>query len=414
MNSSTLIILALLCFILCCSPRRYIMFPFIVAACFVPMNQVIDIFGLNFTVLRILIICGCLRMMVRRETRILKWNSFDKLILGWAVTGSVIYIIQQANFSSIVFKSGALLDSIGMYWITRQLIITWDDVFQSIKLFAIVALLTAPLIVMEKIQESSFFSIFGPTYGMFHRGRYRAAGPFSHYILLGCFWITLIPFFYASIKANKERMLCWIAIASSLCIMYCSASSTPILTLVGIIIFWNIHPYRVHGALIFRIAILSIFLLHLIMKAPVWHLMSRVDIYSGSTGWYRYALFDNFIKNISSWFLLGLSDTTHWGQGMTDITNQFVLEAVRGGMVTLLFFIAIMYRAVKIPGKLSVDSTSIEVKWISWAICIAMLGHFITFWSVSYMGQINLLLYFSLALVGFCLEKSSQPSPARL
>lgn len=381
------------------------------AACFVPMNQRIIIFSLDFTILRILVLVGIFRLLMKGEAREVKWNKFDKLILTWSLTGSIVYIIQQTTFSAVIFKSGVMFDCLGMYYLFRQMICNWDDVFQSIKLFAFFAIITAPLIAFEKIRESSPFIFFGPVQGQYHRGRFRAAGPFPHYIMMGCFWSSLLPFFYAMIKAEKSKFFYWMGIAAVLISVFCSASSTPLLTVIAIIIFWKMYNYRMNGKMIFFGICCSVLFLHLIMKKPVWHLMARVDVFSGSTGWHRYYLFDNFVNHISEWFLLGTQNTSHWGHGLQDITNQFVLEGVRGGMLTLLIFIITIYCSVKIPGRLSLANISGDEKWMSWAICVSMLGHFITFWGVSYFGQINMLLYLTFAFVGFALEQSASTFP---
>ena len=104
---------------------------------------------------------------------------------------------------------------------------------------------------------------------------------------------------------------------------------------------------------------------------------------------------------------MGTKSTSHWGWAQFDITNQFVLEAVRGGMITLLIFIIIVYLSVKIPCILSLGSVTFEVRWVSWGICVTTLAQFVTFWGVSYFGQINILLYFFFALVGFTLDEST-------
>lgn len=407
MNTPSVLLLMGLCFSLLAVSRRSFLLPFIVAACFVPMNQRIILLDLDFTVIRMLVLAGFLRLLMRGETRAVQWNNFDKLVLSWAVVGSLVYVVQQMSFKAVIYKSGVMFDTLGMYWLFRQAIHDWEDVFYSIKLFAIFAIITAPLIAMERLQEKSFFSLFGPVTGQYHRGRFRAAGPFPHYIMMGCFWASLLPIFYGRIKVVQKTGLYWMAIIAALSNVYFSASSTPLLTVVAIVIFWKVYNFRMHGKAIFWATCFGLFVLHLIMKAPVWHLLSRVNIFGGSTGWHRYFLFDNFVSHISEWFLLGTMSTGHWGHGQQDLTNQFVLEGVRGGMITLIIFIVLVYSAVKIPGKLSLDNVTPEVKWMSWGICVAMLGHFVTFWGVSYFGQINMLLYFTFALVGFALEKST-------
>jgi hypothetical protein len=407
MSTPSILLTVILCLFLLLSSRRYFLFPFIMAACFVPMNQRALLFNLEFPLLRILVLIGCLRVILKGETMIIQWNNFDKLILIWAITGSLVYIVQQETTSAFINRSGFMFDSLGMYWLFRQVVRNWEDVYGAVKIFAVFAIITAPLIALEKFQASSFFSLFGPVVGAFNRGRFRAAGPFPHYIMMGCFWALLLPFFYAQIKAKKNVMLYYMANLSVLSNVYFSGSSTPIMTVVAIVFFLPLYSYRMHGKLIFKITCCCLFLLHLIMKAPVWHLISRIDVFGGSTGWHRYFLFDNFVNHMTEWFVLGSMSTAHWGYGQTDITNQFVLEGVRGGMITLILFITIIYNAVKIPGNFSLGDIAPEKKWTSWGICVAMLGHFSTFWGVSYFGQIDMLLYLTFALVGFTLEQST-------
>jgi hypothetical protein len=35
-----------------------------------------------------------------------------------------------------------------------------------------------------------------------------------------------------------------------------------------------------------------------VMQAPVWHLISRIDLIGGSTGWHRYIIFDAFLDSL--------------------------------------------------------------------------------------------------------------------
>lgn len=409
MNALSFLVTIVLCVFLFIAPRRLFLLPFIIAVCIVPMNQRIIFFDLDFTLLRLLIIVSILRLTMMGETIKIQWNMFDKLMLSWILIGSVVYIIQQASFGAVIYKLGFIVDSLGMYWLFRQVLRDWESLAFTVKIFAIFAVVTAPLIAMET-QEYSFFSNFGPTVGSFHRDRFRAAGAFPHYIILGCFWATLLPFFYAQIKINKNKLLNWMAILASLSNVIFSASSTPFMTVGSIIIFWQLYSYRKHGKAIFWGTCCTLILLHLIMKAPVWHLMARVNIFGGSTGFHRYFLFNNFVNHVSEWFVLGTKSTAHWGHAQTDLTNQFVLEGVRGGMITLMLFIMLIYNAVKISGKYSLNSVIPQTQWISWGICVAILGHFVTFWGVSYFGQINMLLYFAFSLVGFIQEQSSNES----
>jgi hypothetical protein len=405
MNSASVIatiILVIACFIL---PKLWRPLPFIIAACLIPMNQRVVIAGLDFTALRILVLASMLRIIVRGETRSSHWHEFDKLVLAWNFSGALIYTIQYGTFAAFINRCGIMYDSLGMYWIFRHFFQSFGDIAHTVKLFAICALISTPLIAAEKIKGSSLFAVFGPVGATFHRGRFRCAGPFPHYIMLGCFWVSLIPLWYGSFKAKIAPKTNMLGIYCAISLVYFSASSTPLLTGAGIVVFWLCYNYRHNGQTIFLCFCGFLLALHLLMKAPVWHLMARADIFGGSTGWHRYHLFDQFIKHTSEWFLLGTTSTEHWGAGLNDITNQYVLEAVRGGGITLFIFLVMMYKAIKIAGRASLLWADQPYHWIAWGICIALLGHAVSFLGVSYFGQILMLFYMVLAMTGFLQEK---------
>lgn len=399
MTPSSIILILLLVTLCLFLPRRYLPFNFIIAACLVPMNQRINIGSLDFTVLRILILAGMVRMLARGEAEAIRWNGFDKLVLAWNLSNAIIYTILWGTMSAFINRCGLMYDGLGMYWLFRHFFRSFDDIYQTIKIFAICAIISTPLVAAEKFNQSSPFSIFGPTGAAFHRDRFRCAGPFPHYIMLGCFWASLLPLFYAQLKTNINKVLCWIGILSAITCVYLSASSTPIMTIIATFLFWLIYPYRMHGKIFLYIFLSVLFILHLIMNNPVWHLLGRVNVFGGSTGWHRFHLFDEFINHWTEWLLLGIKDTSHWGGGLSDLTNQYVLEAVRGGFVTLVIFILILYKAVKITGTFSLLENN--NMWLSWGLCVALLGHLVTFWGVSYFGQITMLLYLQFAIVGF-------------
>ena len=45
----------------------------------------------------------------------------------------------------------------------------------------------------------------------------------------------------------------------------------------------------------------TLLLLHLAMNNPVWHLLARVNVVGGSTGWHRYHLIDKAIEHLEWW-----------------------------------------------------------------------------------------------------------------
>lgn len=401
MNPPIIIFTVILVISIFALPQKYFLVPFIIAACFIPAYQRVIIFDLDFTPLRFCVLFGFLRIILRGEAVRINWGTFDKFILAWAVCGAVIYVLQWGSIQALINRSGFLFDCLGLYWIFRHSVRSWDDIHLICKFFAWFAIISMVLIVYERITLNNPYSIFGKSQILFSRGRWRCSGPFPHSIMMGLFWANLIPFFMACVMSNISKVLYICAIISSLICVILSGSSTPIISVLFIFAAFALYRYRRYGKQIAWCLCLMTLALHIVMKAPVWHLISRLNVFSGSTGWYRYNLINQFIKNTKDWIFLGTKSTAHWGWGLQDITNQYVLEGVRGGLATLIIFVLLLIYAVKIPGSYSLRNIANDKKWLSWGICVSVLGHCISFTGVSYFGQITMLLYLTFAIVGF-------------
>jgi len=401
----TIIVTSFLVVLTMTVPRKWILLPFVMAACIVPPDQRIIIFDLDFTTIRFCILSTILRFYLCSEVRRIKWNAFDKLFLSWVIAGAVVYVVQWHDMRAAIYKSGVLYDSLGFYWIFRMSLVSWDDVHRIVKMFAIFAVISAPLIIYERLTHNNPFAHLGRAFTVFHRGRYRCEGPFPHYIMMGLFWAGVLPIFVSYFAARRSKILYALASLSALICVILSGSSTPYMAVLAIAFFGALWKYRGYGRTIALGIGASIFALHVVMRAPVWHLICRVKIFSGSTGWHRYNLFNQFVKNIGEWFLLGCRDVEHWGVYKGDVTNQYVLEGVRGGALTLVIFIIMVVQAVRITGICSIISRSRGTRILYWGFCVSILGHCVSFWGVSYFGQIMMLLYFTLAIVSFAADR---------
>jgi hypothetical protein len=391
------VLLSLLIFLV---PKRYFLLPFILAACFLPADQRVIIFTLDFTPLRILIVAGVLRIFLRGEEEIIKWNKFDKLLLGWAICGAIVYIIQWGDMRAFIYKCGRLFDIIGLYWIFRQSIRSWSDIKFIVTVFAFCAILMVPWVIIEKTTTRNPFLFFGKVFTAFREGNFRCQAAFPHSIIFGVFWANLIPIFIASVIAGHRKFLYSIAVLAGIFMVWTSASSTPYGTLIANLSLLILFPFRRYGKLIALGIFGQLVALHIVMKAPVWHLLSRIKFVSGSTGYHRYKLINETIDHFSEWALRGTRSTAHWGYGLSDITNQYCAEGVTGGFITLVFFVIVLITAVRTVGRYSLQNIPREKQWLAWGICVSILGHCISFIGVSYFGQIHMLLYLTFATIG--------------
>jgi len=123
---------------------------------------------------------------------------------------------------------------------------------------------------------------------------------------------------------------------------------------------------------------------------------------AGSTGWHRYKVMDATINNFSKWWLLGEPDPMSWGVwNMRDITNQYVLEGLQGGLLTLVIFVACIAVAFGIVGKaLRRPDSSAQEHLFIYTIGVSLFVHVWSFFGVSYFSQMLMLWYLTLAIVG--------------
>jgi hypothetical protein len=395
-------------------PWRYLLIPFILASCFVPADQRLIIADLDFTPLRIMIIAALLRILVRAEWTAIRWNTFDKIVLSWAVVGAVIYALQWMTLGVMINRCGVLLDTIGLYWLFRISIRSWDSVRFVFKVFAGCSLVLAFFVSVEWLTGKNPFVVVGEVETVVREGRYRCQAAFPHSIIMGLFWATLLPIFIALTRTEKKKIIYWVAFVASIFIIVASASSTPLLVLPIVLMILCGYKWRRYTGRLSWCFVASLLILHILMTQPVWHLAARINIVGGSTGWHRFYLINEAINHIDEWILIGCKSTEHWGLGLQDITNQYILEGVRGGLATLVLFSIMVFGLARACLMLSLRPIPTAYQFLAWCIFAAVLGHCIAFMGVSYFGQIMMLWYMMLALGGFMVDVVGSPFTLRI
>jgi hypothetical protein len=397
-TQATLLITLLLSGLILVIPRKYLLLPFAVAACWAPADQRIVIQTLDFHVLQILIVVVVARLWIYGEIVPIRWNRFDYLILVWAAVGTGVYVIQWMNLAAMIFKSGQLLIALGLYWVFRQTVRSWNDLRFAHVVLAVCALAMVPFVALEWTTGQNPFALLGRVTTTVREGTVRCAATFPHAIIMGLFWATLVPLFVGFAREQaRHRWLLWGAVAASTFMVVAAGSSTPRLTLAAVAGLLLAYPLRHYTAMGAWGSLAMLVGLHVVMKAPVWHLLARVGVVSGSTGWHRFHLLDQAIRHFPEWMLLGTRSTSHWGWGLGDVTNQLILEAVRGGLITLVLFCAIVFVLARAFARLAVHPVEKGESFLAWCGFVTLIGHILSFFGVSYFGQISMPWYLLLA-----------------
>ena len=345
---------------------------------------------------------GWARLVMRNEIGGFRWRWIDGVLIAWAASSTLFYTLQWQTGSALINRLGVSFDAIGGYFFLRCLVRSWADVTRLAMALAICGILVACLFAVEKLTGQNMFGRMGgvPEITRVRNGRLRCQGAFSHPILAGCFWAAAMPIVVSLWWGVKKwRALAVFGGVSSLLIVFFCSSSTPVMAVAAAALGGAMFVARNYMRFVQVGVICALFGLHLIMNKPVWHLIARIDIVGGSTGWHRYYLVDSAIRNFGDWAIAGVKTTAHWGSGLQDVTNQYVLEGVRGGVVTLVLFVTTIVLAFGCVGATlrRVEGDRAR-RALVWGIGVALFVHCMSFIAVSYFGQSTMLWYLTLAL----------------
>jgi len=394
---------------LCGLPRRWAALPLLVGASYMTLGQSIQIGPFHFTVIRLLVAAGVLRVIMRRERMAGGWIALDWLMTGWALWALCCSGFHQDPSEALVSNLGLVYNGLGTYLLMRVFIRDGDDVLVICKIVIVLLAPVALEMIIENITGSNAFSIFGgvPAESEIRNGKIRAQGPFAHSILAGTVGAVSLPMALQFVRKNRAFALFGLMITGS--IVMASRSSGPILTTAAVLMALALWRVRRYMRTIRWGAVIAIFGLALIMKAPVYYLLSRIDLTGGSTGWHRSALIEAAITHWDEWWIGGTDYTRNWmptgvawNEHHTDITNHYIKMGVIGGAPLMLFFIATLVSGFLAVGKvLRLGKRAfIERSFLAWTLGSMLFGHATTFLSVSYFDQSVVFLYVTLAAIG--------------
>lgn len=398
-------------------PRKYVVIPLLLNGFLVPLGQVVVVGGIHFTVYRILVISGLARVvMTRRSSEKSSLSggfcSIDCVFTLWALLSLATFSLQWMRVEALVKSVGSLLDALGGYFVLRFLIHDREDVRRVINLFVMIAVVVGACMLNEQINRRNIFALLGgiPSLPAVREGQLRSQGPFAVYITAGAFGATLLPLFIWLWRSGGSRAVACAGMISSTVIALTSHSSTPLLAYAAGIVglcFWPLRG-RMRA---FRWALVVILVgLHLVMEAPVWALIARIDLTGSSSGFHRYMLVDNFVRHFGDWWLLGVKDYDAWGFDMWDLSNQYVECGLTGGLVTLIFFIAIISRSF---GKLGMARKRVagdrDHEWFLWCLCAGLLAHAVAYFGISYFDQMQMAWYALLAIICTAVSEAVPP-----
>jgi hypothetical protein len=378
------------------------------ASAVIPLGQQFIVGGIHLHFFRILILTGIGRLMLRGEFRMLQWNIVDKLTIWWGAAAVVCSLIRGLNAETIGFVFAAW----GTYFLVRCLCKGPEDFLEHLRFLGLLMFGIALCMCVESATERNPFAIFGGVNvtPVLREGRVRCQGPFRIFLLAGAFSATIFPLMVGLwLQGRRHRIHASLGIVGSLLGIYLCNSSGPLMCFFSAIVGFALWPMRHRMQILRRLSVALIIALALVMKAPVWFLISKLgDLFSGSS-WHRSYLIDQFIRHFTQWFLIGTDYTANWAPAEEvlaldpnnmDITNNYVMQGIRGGIWQFMLFLAIIVFSYKIMGRLVHGSPDgVLAPKMLWAIGVALTAHCVAFIDISYFDQIAVFWYWLVAII---------------
>jgi len=388
------------------SRRSAAIFAVLAVCVFMPAQQRYVIGGLDFSMLRLIMVVAWLRVLVRGEYRGLGFGKLDRVVVLWALSASIFYVLRIGP-SGIVYRLGVSFDVLTAYFLIRALVRTRGEVFVLWRHLAWIVLALSPFLLYELYAQHNVFGIFNYTGWEIvevRNGRTRCQGPFAHPILAGTFAAAVMPVFIGMLLGKRQRLLFASACVAAIAIVIAAGSSGPVIACVVGAFGWGIWLLRKHTrAMIWATVGLAV-VIHFVREQPVWQLIGRLSSLTGGSGYHRSALIDAFIRRFGEWALMGTDNTAHWGWGLQDTTSQYVGEGIGGGLVTFVLFI-VMLRVGFVQLRLARETferlEGPKSPWalLAWGSSVSLAVHCVSFISVAYFDQTFQFLLFFFATV---------------
>lgn len=374
------------------------------------LGQGVEVGPFTFTVIRVLVAAGIVRVIMRGERLAGGMHSMDWLMVVWAVWALISSVFHNDPSDALIFRLGLVYNACGIYFLLRVFCQSLDDVVGLCRITALLLVPVAVEMIYEILtQHNLFFALGGFERDLAIRdGRIRAQGPFEHSILAGTVGAACLPFM--SVLWRQHRKEAVMGAAACIVMIIATVSSGPILSAmaaIGALFMWR---FRLRMRLIRWLAVLCYIGLDMVMKAPAYFLIARIDLTGGSKGWHRARLIESAFQHLHEWWLAGTDFTRDWmttGVGWsadhTDITNHYLKMGVIGGLPLMILFIAILTTGFSFVGQaLRRQPADLNQgsQLMIWALGATLFAHAATFISVSYFDQSFLFIYLTLALIG--------------
>ncbi|MCE5229787.1 hypothetical protein LLG95_09355 [bacterium] len=383
----------------------------------------VEIFTLDFTVQRIVVVALLLRAMLSSDVR----HRFHPTVIdAWVV------VVWMASFFAfqlnepmnlvLVREGGALMDTLLPYAAVRLIVNGRHELVRFIQCLALIAV---PLAVFGVVQSLTGYNVAGfmelhAAWGIERQlGEiglvrevagipfYRATITFGNYIAYGMYFPCVAALVMALWHERSwPRPFLILMLAIALMGAMASVSSAPVLATMTIAAFACCFPFRRYWPAGVAVILCGILFIEVFSNRHFYHVLSRIA-FSGETAYYRIRLFDEaFGGGMNGHWLAGYgyvgagpgNDNTHFAWRQLDLVNLYIHRLARTGLVGLVPLLMLNIMFYWRLYKAGHGAAQIEDEWLVWAVAGGLVGLNLALMTVTPLEQIMTMFYMLIAL----------------
>jgi hypothetical protein len=390
-------------------PRKYVIVPVLVTSFMIPLGQQFYVAGIHLFVCRILMLAAFVRALISKAAKERSnyaggWTSIDTAFTFYVIISASAMMAQYPDAGALVNQIGYLWDYLLGYFLMRSLIRNERDTFLVVKCFAGLMVLLGAAMVIEQMKMVNVFGLLGGVAAVpeVREGKIRSQGVFQHSLTAGTFAATAVPLFLLLWRNGRSKILATVGFLAATVMTVTTQTSTSLLTYaagVGAVFLW---PLRKKMKNVRTGLVVVLIALHLVMKAPVWFLIARIDLTGSSSSYHRAELIDQFVNHFSSWWLIGTKDAATWGWDMWDAQNMYVSVGEAGGLAALVFYILVISRSFARLGKARRRAATRKQEWLLWFLGAALFANVVAFFGVNYFDQSRVAWFALISMICAC------------
>jgi len=345
------------------------------------------------------------------------WNRLDTLVtLSMVVyVGAYLITLVDPLPATIESRGGLLMDTWCAYLAARFIV---TDRKKLITIIKCISIALVPLAILGVIESVTGWQPYAPLWrfspwfrgGAFvSEGRFgfaRAVGPFSHAILFGGGFAMFMPLiYYLRHEKGDWRPLAYIISGIALLGALSSMSSGPWVMVIVVVFCLVMEKHKQLVKPLFILLVFSCIFIGIASNRPFYHVIASWANPLGGAGYHRAKLIDLAIEHFDEWWLVGYgAKDPGWGPwlGMarTDVTNEYILNGVRYGILGVIALCAILAKAFRELISTYRKMKDPAMKSLCWAFGSLLFSVAVAWISVSFFGQLSTLVYCALGMIG--------------